>query len=1138
MMKRLGWASFQHHILNLIVGAPTQLLSLLVTVMLSARANAWFYIALMMSNFVFSLSISLTTVLHATNAAQYSMLKSKARLTVGLSLLASVIMGGILVLGAQPILRFFGPDYATHSVESMRILVLAAIPLTIKNHYLAFCRIKDQVRQAIIPVTVGAALELAIAALGAKMGGLTGLSLGWVGATVLESLIMMPVVWNTLMGKSGQSAFDRYLDEIVSAETMFLPALNDFTPSGAIYITSTGLSTVLTEMDTLRVPVVSLKNMRNMNENIDKDQPTALPKRNQFMSSPGAFRGMSSPGSLSEPSSPGNMRGMSLPGKMRETSSPGSLHGEISSSHFLNSAKSNANAEQLGFDYPSSGANGHGEQVAFPSLNTNTNGYGEQVAFPSLSPNTNGRGEQVAFPSLWPDVNATQQPSLPANGPGPAKWSTTDKSINVPRSLGPKRFKPVSAEPRMSEPVQVEQKAFGAIEAHETLMMATPKVEQKVAKIEEHETLLMATPQVAKIEEYKTLEMATPRIENLPTAIIAKPPLKSQRKLLPLEEPEMAEEEKKNSLIMNVVLFLLPIVSFCMWFFSLQGINVRLTNNLGLISVFPPTLIAALAIISISFCLTLRQPKVRYPHLILHFALLIFMLYGVSNLIEEMPRFAIVYRHAGYTEFIMRTGTSDPNLDAYFSWPGFFSLSAFLTKIAGYTDILPYAQWAPVYYNVFYFGPLYLFFTSFTNNRRVAWLGLWLFYLTNWIGQDYYSPQGLNFFLYMTVIVILVRWFKADPETKVRPLGPRLRKLPFAVPFYDWLRSPDPLLAPSNKNQRIALLACFIIVFAFIVFSHQLTPFFVIFSIGALIIARRTRHWWLLPLTIIMTAAWVLIMARVFLAGHQSMVFSGLNLLSSFTENVSSRVAGDPQHTFIARIRIVMSMVIWGSAFIAGVIRYRKGYRDVTVVLLALTPFPLFIVQPYGGEMLLRSYLFSLPSMLFLISSFFYSVKFMRKGYVRVAIHIALCMVLLGGFLYTRYGNESMDYMTKGEVDGVRAMYNMAPDKSLFLAPWMGLPWQYKDYEKYTTTAFSDDPNMIDDIRTMNIPAVTTYIMSQHATKTYIIFTRSEFQTFGATSGMPTSTLKTFEQKIMKSGKFNLVYQNPDAQVFQFMGGK
>ena len=659
-------------------------------------------------------------------------------------------------------------------------------------------------------------------------------------------------------------------------------------------------------------------------------------------------------------------------------------------------------------------------------------------------------------------------------------------------------------------------------------------VKSKVGGIEERETLVMVKSKVGD-EEHETQVVAKPKIEDLQTTVMVTPQLKPQRQMPPPEEPEMGDEGQKNGLITDIVLFLLPIVAFCMWFFSLQGINIRQINDLGLISVFPPTLIAALAIISISFCLTLRQPKVRYSHLILHFALLIFMLYGVSNLIEEMPRFSIVYRHAGYTEFIMRTGTSDPNLDAYFSWPGFFSLSAFLTKIAGYSDILPYAQWSAVYYNVFYFGPLYLFFTSFTKNRRVAWLGIWLFYLTNWIGQDYYSPQGLNFLLYMTVIVILVRWFKTDPETKVRPLGARWRKLPLAVPIYDWLRSPDPLIVPSNQRQRSALLIFFILIFGFIVFSHQLTPFFVIFAIGALVITRRIRHWWSVPLTIIITLAWVLIMARSFLAGHQSMVFSGLNILSSFSQNVSNCVGGDPQHTFIARFRMVMSMVVWASAFVAGVVRYRKGYRDVSVVLLALTPFPLFIMQPYGGEMLLRSYLFSLPPMLFLISSFFYSIQFMQKGYLRVAAHIVLCMVLLGGFLLTRYGNESMDYMTNDEVNGVRALYTMAPDKSLFLAPWTGLPWQFKDYEKYTTLSFDTDPNLTNDIQTMNIAAVVTYIKSQHATKSYLTFTRSEFQTFNATSGMPAGTLNTFEQKVMKSGDFNLVYKNRDAQIFQFV---
>ena len=77
--------------------------------------------------------------------------------------------------------------------------------------------------------------------------------------------------------------------------------------------------------------------------------------------------------------------------------------------------------------------------------------------------------------------------------------------------------------------------------------------------------------------------------------------------------------------------------------------------------------------------------------------------------------------------------------------------------------------------------------------------------------------------------------------------------------------------------------------------------------------------------------------------------------------------------------------------------------------------------------------------------------------------------------------------------------------------------------------------NLTDDIQTMNIAAVVTYVKSQHATTSYIIFTRSEFQTFNATSGMPMSTLKLFEQKIMKSGEFKQVYENPDAQIFQFV---
>ena len=137
------------------------------------------------------------------------------------------------------------------------------------------------------------------------------------------------------------------------------------------------------------------------------------------------------------------------------------------------------------------------------------------------------------------------------------------------------------------------------------------------------------------------------------------------------------------------------------------------------------------------------------------------MLYGVTTLVEEAVRFATVYTHAGYTEYIMRTGSVDPSLDAYFSWPGFFVLSAFVTQAAGYHTILQYAA-GRRFSNALYLGPLFMIFTTITSEKRLVRVSLWLFYLTNWVGQDYFCPQGLDFFFYLTIIAVLLKWFQVQ----------------------------------------------------------------------------------------------------------------------------------------------------------------------------------------------------------------------------------------------------------------------------------------------------------------------------------------------------------------------------------------
>ncbi len=588
--------------------------------------------------------------------------------------------------------------------------------------------------------------------------------------------------------------------------------------------------------------------------------------------------------------------------------------------------------------------------------------------------------------------------------------------------------------------------------------------------------------------------------------------------------------------VMDIVCALLPLGAFSLWLISLRAINLDNMTDIGLVSVFPPTLLIALFCMTSSFCLTLQRSRLRTPLLVLHFAFLIFMLYGVTAMVEAQVRFATVYRHAGYTEYIMRTGSVDPTLDAYFSWPGFFALCAFLTRLAGYHSLLAYAAWAPVFYNIIYMGPLYMIFTACTRDKRIVYLSMWLFCLTNWIGQDYLSPQGLNFFLYLVIIGILLTWFKTPANAPIPPLAPRLSRIRFAPQIYAWLRAPDAYTQPSEPRQRRLLLAVLLAVFAFVVFSHQLTPFFTILGVSALVFSGRVSVKWLPFVMAAMTAAWILIMTQTYLAGHMDQVLGGFgHLFNSLSQNVSNRVAGDPEHTFIARMRIVMTGVVWGLAALGAFLRLRRGYQDATLVLLALAPFPLFIIQPYGGEMLLRTYMFALPPMVFFIATLFYALPraaLSRRYTLAMAL---LCAFLLGGFLFTRYGNEHMDYMTTNEFEGVQKLYAIAPPQSLLVEGWNGTPWQFQDFEKYPLVSLSDDDTLSTAISKHDAQAIIHFMIQKKykGANAYLIFTRSQKITFDSMSGLQPGALTQLENTISASGNFNLVYRNPDVQIFQ-----
>lgn len=200
LMRGLRKAALSHHALNLALQAPGLMLPVVVTALLSSSANASFYTAWMIAAFVFVAPNALTTMLYVVGSADPAALPRKIRQTLKLSLLAGAGGSLFLLIFAGVILKLFGRTYADEAVWCLRILALGVFPLTIRVHYIAIRRIEGSILSTAKLMALGGGLELLLAAAGGSIGGLTGLSVGWVAAVCVEAALTALPVYHAAAG--------------------------------------------------------------------------------------------------------------------------------------------------------------------------------------------------------------------------------------------------------------------------------------------------------------------------------------------------------------------------------------------------------------------------------------------------------------------------------------------------------------------------------------------------------------------------------------------------------------------------------------------------------------------------------------------------------------------------------------------------------------------------------------------------------------------------------------------------------------------------------------------------------------------------------------------------------------------------
>ena len=492
------------------------------------------------------------------------------------------------------------------------------------------------------------------------------------------------------------------------------------------------------------------------------------------------------------------------------------------------------------------------------------------------------------------------------------------------------------------------------------------------------------------------------------------------------------------------------------WVAVLSAADARQIDDLGLISVVPPTAFAFVAVLSLAFVVALRMRPQMPLVLVICVAALAFMLYGASAYFEEMPRFATAWLHVGFTDAIARTGELFPFRDARFDWPAFFTAAAFISSVTGVQDLLPFVAWVPPLMMLLYLGPLYLIMRSATSDGRLVWLAIWLFYLVNWVGQDYFSPQAFNVLLLLAVVAILLTWFRQIPGASGR--GSRLReslrrRMPAALSVIsiDPVGSPEAAEAAGSitVRQQIGLVAMVAALFGASVASHQLTPFALVGGVVGLTALNRIRLTGLPVFMIVLLGSWLMLMATTFLTGHLAGLLDQIGRPDQVASaTVGERIVGSPGHVFVVQARLAMTAGVWGLAAIGGLRRLRWGQLDLTMGVLAVVPFGLLLLQAYGGEMLLRAYLFSAPFMAFFAAAAFLPSP--RLGSWGLYLSVVVVSVFLAGvMLFTRYGNEKADFVTALEYDVLQHAATAAEPGDAIGSVNHAVPLGYLEWEQH-----------------------------------------------------------------------------------------
>jgi len=579
-------------------------------------------------------------------------------------------------------------------------------------------------------------------------------------------------------------------------------------------------------------------------------------------------------------------------------------------------------------------------------------------------------------------------------------------------------------------------------------------------------------------------------------------------------KPERIGSMKRliESVVPSLVLLIVMIGGLGLWSTSLPLIDPSNLGSLGLIGILPVNVFLAYAIIITGFCTSLISPS-RTPLLPpLFLAALVLLLHATPAIGYETLRYSWAWKHIGVIDYIMRYGEVDPTarfLSAYHNWPGFF---IFFAKLASTLNLQPveianFARFYPAALNLGFLAILPLVFRNFTTSRRIVWTAVAIFLVGNWVGQDYFSPQGTAFLLYLCLLALLTGPLSIAKNTVLQ----------------------DDIW---SVGQRVLQTFAAMLLILSIVAIHQITPIFLLSTLGLLAITRRISFGYLI-FAIIAEVLWLLYFAHAFVAPELADVIASVGKLNSETvERLADTSVINDNQRLVVFVSRGLSAAVALFAFAGGLLRLKNGNFDFTAALLTLAPIPVLVATPYGGEIVFRLYLFAVPFLAFFAATLIVPGDRTPFGMLRLCNTAVVLFAMATAFVVANNGKDEQYYFSHAEIEAANWLYSNSQPGQLLIEGNRSYPSQFKNYENFVYVPLSEElPDIEDDL--LNSPSeLVVRWLRQSPNGGYVILTRSQKAAFENLGLLPAGEIANLEQKLTSSPHLKIAFSNSEAKIF------